>query len=137
MAMANPAGRVNYEPNSWAGEPRPARGPAAGFRTFPDGRDRGGPKRRGPAESFADHYSQARQFYASQTAVEQQHIVDAFVFELSKVQTPAIRARMVANLRNVDEDLAAAVADGLGLPSCRRRSRPPGSRSATCRPRRR
>ena len=66
-------------------------------------------------ESFADHYSQARQFFRSQHPIEQQHIVDAFTFELSKVERPAIRERMVANLRNVDEELATAIADGLGL----------------------
>ena len=67
------------------------------------------------SETFADHYSQARQFYVSQTPVEQQHIIDAFVFELSKVERLDIRARMVANLMNVDDDLATSVADGLGL----------------------
>ena len=74
-----------------------------------------GPKRRLRPESFADHYSQARQFYVSQTEIEQQHIIDAFVFELSKCDRTAIRTRMVAALRNVDEDLAGSVADGLGL----------------------
>ena len=74
-----------------------------------------GPKRRIRPSSFADHYSQARQFFQSQQAVEQTHIVDSFVFELSKVQRPDIRERMVANLANVDQNLAAAVADGLGL----------------------
>jgi catalase len=67
------------------------------------------------AESFADHYSQGRQFYRSQTEVEQGHIVDAFVFELSKCERVDIRERMVAHLRNVDDELAAGVADGLGL----------------------
>src|SRR4029079_1143021 len=66
-------------------------------------------------ESFPYHYSQARQFYASQTPIEQDHIANAFTFELSKVETPAIRARMVAGLRNVDETLAQTIADGLGL----------------------
>jgi len=47
--------------------------------------------------------------------VEQAHIKDAFVFELSKVETPAIRVRMVGHLRHVDEHLAQAVAAGLGL----------------------
>jgi catalase len=67
------------------------------------------------SERFADHYSQARQFLLSQTPVEQAHIVAAFVFELSKCQQPGIRARMVANLRNVDEAFAADVAAGLRL----------------------
>jgi catalase len=66
-------------------------------------------------ESFADHYSQARQFYVSQTPVERRHLTDAFVFELSKCDRADIRARMVAGLRNVDDELARAVAAGLGL----------------------
>ena len=66
-------------------------------------------------ESFSDHYSQARQFFMSLTDVEQRHLTDAFVFELSKVERTDIRARMVSGLRNVDDDLARAVADGLGL----------------------
>jgi catalase len=74
-----------------------------------------GAKRRLRPESFADHYSQARQFYVSQTEVERKHIADAFTFELSKCDTETIRTRMVAGLRNVDEDLASAVAEGLGL----------------------
>jgi len=116
MAMTNPVGRANYEPNSWD-PPGPREDPVAGFRTYPDGDGtEAGPKRRLRAESFADHYSQARQFLISQTETERQHLTDAFVFELSKCDKVAIRARMVAGLRNVDEDLARSVADGLGLP---------------------
>jgi len=114
MALNNPVGRVNYEPNSWSGaESGPREDPDNGFRSFPA--DEGGEKRRLRPESFADHYSQARQFYASQTAIEQGHIRDAFVFELSKVDRVDIRQRQVANLRNVDEDLAQQISDGLGL----------------------
>jgi catalase len=72
-------------------------------------------KVRGKAERFADHYTQARLFFGSQTPVEQTHIINAFRFELSRVQTPAIRERMVAGLRNVDARLAEAVAAGLGI----------------------
>ncbi len=115
MAVANPVGRINYEPNSSTGDARgPREDPERGFRSFPA--EEAGPKRRLRPESFADHYSQARQFFVSQQPVEQQHIIDAFVFELSKVERVEIRERMVANLRNADEDLAAKVADGLGLP---------------------
>jgi catalase len=114
MAMTNPTGRVNYEPNSWGAEDAgPREDPARGFTTFPA--DETGPKRRLRPESFADHYSQARQFYASQTPTEQVHIREAFVFELSKVERLEIRERIVASLRNVDDDLARAVAGGLGL----------------------
>jgi catalase len=114
MAMRNPTSRANYEPNSWEGaEGGPRESPERGFGTYRE--ELSGPKRRLRPESFADHYSQARQFYLSQTEVEQRHIVNAFVFELSKCDKAAIRARMVGQLRNVHEDLARAVADGLGL----------------------
>jgi catalase len=114
MAMTNPVGRVNYEPNSWPAPDRgPREDPETGFRSVATTET--GDKRRIRPASFADHYSQARLFYGSQMPVEQRHIVNAFVFELSKVETPAIRARMVANLRNVDDDLATQVATGLGL----------------------
>jgi catalase len=114
MAMTNPAGRANYEPNSWPGaEGGPREDPRGGYRSYPE--EMSGAKRRLRAESFADHYSQARQFYISQTEVERRHIADAFTFELSKCERAEIRTRMVAGLRNVDEDLAATVAEGLGL----------------------
>jgi catalase len=115
MATANPVTRANYEPNSWAPrEGGPREDPAAGFTSYPS--QESGQKRRLRPESFADHYSQARQFYISQNEVERQHIADAFTFELSKCERPQIRVRMVAGLRNIDEQLARHVADGLGLP---------------------
>jgi catalase len=113
MAMTNPTTRANYEPNSWGDEGGPREDPSAGFTSFAE--TVSGDKRRIRPESFADHFSQARQFYASQTPVEQQHMVDALVFELSKVELPRIRERVLAQLRNVDDDFAAQVADGLGL----------------------
>jgi catalase len=114
MATVNPQTRANYEPNSWSADVGgPREDPAGGFRTYPE--TEAGPKRRLRAESFADHYSQARQFYVSQTETEQRHVGDAFAFELSKCDNPAIRARMVAALRNVHEDLAQYVAHALGL----------------------
>ena len=72
-------------------------------------------KVRGKPEKFADHYTQATLFYVSQTPLEQAHIVQAFCFELSKLTVPAIRERMVASLRNVSDDLATKVAEGLGI----------------------
>ncbi|HYH68707.1 MAG TPA: catalase [Urbifossiella sp.] len=114
MAMRNPKGRANYEPNSWgdAGGPRET---PAGFKTVPVPFPADAAKVRQRAETFSDHYSQARQFYVSQTPVEQAHIADALVFELSKVQTVAIRARMVSHLLNIDNGLATTVARGLRL----------------------
>ncbi|QEL17617.1 catalase [Limnoglobus roseus] len=113
MAVRNPKGRVNYEPNSWADAPGPRESPTAGYRTFPEPINT--PKQRVRSETFADHYSQARQFYVSQTPLEQQHIANALTFELSKVQTLAIRVRMVSHLLNIDAALADTVAKGLRL----------------------
>jgi len=91
MAMTNPRGRVNYEPNS-QDPPGPREDPVAGFRTYPDGQgDQAGPRRRLRPESFAAHYRQAGQFFISQNEVERQHIIDAFVFELSKCDREGIR----------------------------------------------
>jgi catalase len=114
MAMMNPVGRVNYEPNSWDnGQGGPRESPQQGFHSYPA--EETGPKLRLRPESFADHYSQARQFYISQTEIEQKHIADALTFELSKVERVAIRSRMVAHLRNIHDDLAQQVAAGLRL----------------------
>jgi catalase len=113
MAVANPKGRANYEPNSWGGAAGGPRETPAGFRSF--AAEEGGIKQRVRSETFADHYSQARQFYLSQTDTERSHIAAAFTFELSKVQTLDIRARMVGHLLNVDADLASTVAKGLRL----------------------
>ena len=107
-----PRGRVAYEPNSLAGG-CPFQAGMQGFTSFPEpiAED----KVRGKAEKFADHYSQATLFYKSQSANEQQHIINAFRFELTRVQTPAIRSRVVSLLLNVDEALANEVAKGLGI----------------------
>lgn len=114
MAMVNPKGRANYEPNSWGGaEGGPRESHEIGFRSFPA--EEGGPKVRERAESFADHYSQARQFYLSQTKQEQGHIADAIVFELSKVERVDIRVRLVSHLPHIDRKLADRVSKGLGL----------------------
>jgi catalase len=113
MAMRNPVGRTNYQPNSRNEGPRES--PARGYRHFPA--EEQGQKVRLRPESFADHYSQARQFYISQTGAEQRHIASALTFELSKVETPAIRERMVSHLMNIDETLATTVAQKLGFQS--------------------
>ena len=111
MSMQQPKGRVAYEPSSLAADS--ARETRAGFQSFAaaESGDRG----RVRAASFADHYSQARQFFHSQTEHEQAHMASALVFELSKVETPHVRVAMVANLLNVDAGLAKRVAAGLGL----------------------
>jgi catalase len=113
MAMQNPKGRANYEPNSWPEADTPRENPETGFKSYAAPVE--GEKQRIRPESFGDHYSQARQFYISQTLTEQEHIAAAFTFELSKVETTEIRERMVSNLLNVDTELAKVVANGLGI----------------------
>ena len=105
-------GRVAYEPNSLGGG-CPFQAGAAGFTSFPE--PIAADKLRGKPEKFADHYSQATLFWNSQQPYEKDHIVRAFRFELTKVQVPAIRQRTVAMLRNVSDELAGRVADGLGI----------------------
>ena len=109
-------GRVAYEPNSL--DPSgPRENPQRGFRTFAAQEEEGetGQKLRIRAESFADHYSQARQFYRSMSAPEQRHIQNAFAFELSKVETPVIRRRMLGHLALVEEALAHSVEMSIGM----------------------
>ena len=119
-------GRVAYEPNSLAGG-CPFQAGAAGFTSFREPIE--ADKVRGNPERFAEHYLQATLFWNSQTDVEKAHIVRGFRFELSKLQVPAVRERMVASLANVDDQLAERVADGLGIavpaPMPRASKRPP------------
>lgn len=105
-------GRVAYEPNSLGGG-CPHQAGAAGFVPFPEPVQ--GDELRGKPEKFAEHYLQASLFYNSQAPHEQQHIIDALRFELSKVTVPGIRQRMLALLRNIAEPLAEGVAAGLGM----------------------
>ena len=114
MQMQQPKGRVAYEPSSLqADAPRAARQGFASHATPAEP----GTKGRIRAESFADHYSQARLFFRSQSKPEQAHIASALVFELSKVETAHVREAIVGHLRHVDPQLAQRVADGLGLDS--------------------
>ncbi|WP_263357275.1 catalase [Acidicapsa ligni] len=106
------AGRVSYSPSSLESN-TPRQSPGEGFRTFEE--PVGEAKLRIRAESFADHFSQANQFFYSQTETEQNHIISAFIFELSKVETLAVRERMVGQLANVDPAIAKRIAAGLGL----------------------
>lgn len=105
-------GRVSYEPNSLAGG-CPFQAGMKGYKSYPEpvAED----KVRGNPELFSDHYSQARLFWESQSPAEQMHIIKAFRFELTRVQTPAIRSRVVSMLMNVNDTLASAVAAGLGI----------------------
>ena len=105
------ATRVAYTP-SLIDPSGPRESHTQGFRSFPAPTD--GTKLRERSATFADHYSQARQFLISQTEPEQDHIVAALIFELSKVEMPVVRAAMLGHLVNIDEMLGDRVAAGLG-----------------------
>jgi catalase len=105
-------GKVSYEPNSLGGG-CPFQAGMAGFTSFREPIE--ADKVRGKPERFADHYSQATLFYNSQTPIEKAHILRAFRFELTKLQVPAIRQRVVAMLANVDAGLAETLAAQLGM----------------------
>ncbi|MFL9962819.1 catalase HPII [Paraburkholderia sediminicola] len=112
-------GQASYEPNSlnggWPKETDPA-GSDGGFESYQERVE--GTKIRVRSESFADHFSQAALFYNSMSQPEKDHIAAAYQFELGKVTQPDIRARVVNDiLANFDADLAAKVAEGLGLPA--------------------
>lgn len=106
-------GRVSYHPNSLGGGcPYQAKIAEGGFASFNERVD--AHKVRERSESFADHFGQARLFFNSQTDVEKSHIVKALRFELGKVETTAVRIRMLGLLSQVDTQLAEKVALGLG-----------------------
>lgn len=112
MTMRPQKGRVSYSPSSLE-QDTPRQDPHNGFSSFKA--QESGDKLRVRSESFGDHFSQALLFFNSQTVSEQNHIVSAFIFELSKVDTKAVRTRMVGQLANVDRKLAQRVANGLGM----------------------
>lgn len=103
--------RVTYTP-SLIDPSGPRESHDEGFRSFPTPID--GTKVRQRPESFADHYSQARQFFLSQTVPEQDHLVAALVFELSKVETDIVRSTMLGHLATIEAELGDRVAAGLG-----------------------
>jgi catalase len=112
MRMGAPKGQVNYEPSS-LDPASPHESSDFGYRSFPA--SEAGDQLRVRAESFADHYTQARMFFASQTEPEQNHIVAALVFELSKCFTPRVRDAVLSRLVHIDAAMAGRVAKGLGM----------------------
>src|SRR5690606_31035442 len=74
-----------------------------------------GQKVRARSNSFADHFTQARLFFHSLSAEEQNHMINAFSFELSKVNKEEIRERELAILYQVEPALANAIGKNLGL----------------------
>lgn len=115
MRQSINADKTSYHPNSISdGSPMQAKEAEGGFVSYAERIDV--VKVRNRSKSFFDHFSQATMFFNSQAKPEQQHIIDAFTFELGKVEKVHIRERMLGLLTQVDKNLAAKVAGGLGLP---------------------
>lgn len=114
-------GRVSYSPASLDGHSPEEATPGRGFVSYAE--TVSGQKIRQRSESFGDHYGQARLFWNSMTPVEKEHIVKALQFELSKVETPEVRRRMLGHLEKINDLLAAQV--GLALGEALASSQPP------------
>jgi len=107
-------GRVSYEPNTLGGGcPFQAKAKEGGFTSYTERIDAKKIRERSP--SFFDHFSQATLFFNSQSPAEKSHIIDALSFELGKVETEAIRQRMLGILLNIDKSIAAQVAYNIGM----------------------
>lgn len=107
-------GRTSYSPNSLGNDfPAQAKMADGGFASYAEKIE--AVKVRERSKSFFDHFSQARLFFNSQSDPEKNHIIDALSFELGKVETIAIRERMLGILSQVEKSLAAAVAYNLGM----------------------
>lgn len=108
-------GVAPYRPNSLDGGcPFHAGDGQAALIDFPEAVQEAVKLRESPA-SFEDHYSQVTQFFRSLMPAEQDHVIQAYTFELGKCFEPAIRERQLQRLANIDADLCAAVATGLGM----------------------
>ncbi len=105
-------GRVAYAPASLDGHSPDEATPQGGFVSYEE--QVAGPKVRVRSESFGDHYGQARLFWNSMTPVEKEHIVKALQFELSKVETREVRVRMLNNLAQINEVMAAQIGLAIG-----------------------
>jgi catalase len=108
-------GKVSYGPNSLGDNyPLQAKASEGGFTSYPERID--ARKIRTRSKSFLDHFSQAKLFFNSQSDPEKNHLIDAFSFELGKVQSNDVRRRMLGILSMIDKGLAAAVAFALRVP---------------------
>ena len=108
-------GVAPYHPNSLDGGcPFLASAESAAYIEVPE--EVSGRKVRQAPASFDDHFSQARLFYRSLSPVEQEHVAQAYTFELGKCYEENIKTRNLGILANIDAGLVSIVAGGLGLP---------------------
>ena len=114
MQMDIPKGQTAYFPNSLSGGcPHLAKMAEGGFTSYEERID--AKKIRTRSESFSDHFSQPALFYRSLADWEQQHVTDAYIFELGKCNHQHIQERMLYMIAQIDEDLAGKVSKGIGV----------------------
>lgn len=114
MQMAIPKGQTAYFPNTLSGGcPHLSKMAEGAFTSYEERID--ARKIRTRSESFSDHFSQPALFYRSLADWEQQHVTDAYIFELGKCMHQHIQERMLYMIEQIDQDLAQKVAHGLGL----------------------
>lgn len=118
-------GRVSYHKNGLQNNtPAPVPPEEGGYTHYEEKME--GRKVRARSASFDDHFSQARLFWHSMTKTEQEHITNAFCFEVGKVETLEIRQRVVDMFANVDVTLATTIAETVGvLPPSDKTDTPP------------
>jgi len=117
MQQFIPANVAAYNNNSMNNNyPRPAKvNQGRGFITTPSRRMVDAAYIRDVSPTFLDYWSQPRLFWNSMLPAEKQMIVNAFRFELGKVQTTSIRQAMVGQLNRISNDLAIRVATAIGV----------------------
>lgn len=107
-------GKSSYFPNSLAGGcPHLAKMAEGGFTSVPAPVE--AHKVRARSESFSDHYSQPALLFRSLQPWEQNHMVNAYSFELGKCTQQHIQERMLFQINKINEDLASKIAKNLGL----------------------
>jgi len=114
MQQAVPKGRVAYFPNG-LDQNKPDEDKARGFVSYPERIE--GVKIRERSPSFGDHVSQAAMFFHSLQPWEQDHLILATRFELSKCDSVDVRTRMVDQINRIDHDYASKVAPYIGVPT--------------------
>ncbi|SFK53881.1 catalase [Halobacillus dabanensis] len=107
-------GQVSYHKNSLAkNTPTPASEEEGGYSHYQEKVE--GHKVRARSESFKDHFSQATLFWNSMSDHEKEHIIQAFSFELGKVESESVREDIVEMFSNVSLELVQGFAPNIGV----------------------
>ncbi|MFD1708184.1 catalase [Siminovitchia sediminis] len=68
-----------------------------------------------PSDSFFDYFSQARIFWNSLSPAEKLDLIESFSFHLGSVKSKEIRQKNVEMWANVDQEMAAAISENIGV----------------------